>query len=120
MKFQAKKESFITHGVFKKTFEARDQKGRKYGASAWCWSQVLTPVPQEEIDRGWFGYIYEGEEELNGTTIFAYQPHGLRDGEYFGASQGTFYFRTIAERDAAVEKYFASSEKRAIKKAETV
>lgn len=115
MKFQAKKESFQTHGVFKRNFDFVDSKRRTIGASAWKWSQVLTPVPQEEIDRGWFGFIYEGEESLNGTTVFAYQPHGLRAGEYFGASQGTFYFRTEAERDAAAEKYFKNAEKRAAK-----
>ena len=117
MKFQAKAGSFLTHGTFKKTFDAIDSKGRKVGASVWKYSQVLTPVPQAEIDRGWFGFIYEGEEALSDTTIFAYEPRALRDGESFGASHRTHYFRTEAERDAACDKYFASAEKRAAKAA---
>lgn len=120
MRFQAKKDSCKTQEVKKITFDAADKKGRKIGASAWCCSQVLTPVPQEEIDRGWYGWIFEGADELNGATIYSYTPHGTRDGKDFGAFQGRFYFTSEQERDAAVAKYFANAEKRAIKKAATV
>jgi hypothetical protein len=118
MKFQIQKDSFKLVETKKITFNIADSKGRKVGASAMIFSQVLQPVPQEEIDRGgWFHWVMEGAEELSGTTVYGYEPQALRDGNFFGSSHACKRFFTEAERDAAVAKYFANAEKRAAKAA---
>lgn len=87
------------------TFDAVDEKGRKIGACA-----VQSVITWAEVgERAWGGSVPPG-------TYFAFYTYALRDGKKHGAMHKTKYFATEAERQKAVDRYFAGAHKRAEKK----
>jgi len=82
-----------------------DRFGRKIGA----W--IIT----YEID-----FVQAPPESYSGYTIeaghyFALRVSATRNGESYGASQPSGHFKTINERQIAINKYLASAQKRATK-----
>lgn len=76
------------------------------------------------IDRN-FGYL-DRMGRLIGARVriqdnivpdrpFSFVPTATRNGKRYGATSDFRCFRSAAERDAAIEKYFADAEKRAAK-----
>lgn len=88
----------------------RDTKGRVIGGRVRISTDTFEVAP--EANRGGWTYAQPGD------VRFAYTPSATRDGKDYGASQSRVSFLTAAERDAAVEKYFAGMAKRAAKAAE--
>ncbi len=88
----------------KRNFDVVDAKGRVIGGSVKTWTEerVVSDAKTNWLSS-WVGIKY------------FYEPHALRDGQYFGAIQNCKCFDTADERDAAVEKYFANATKRAVK-----
>jgi hypothetical protein len=87
-------------------FAAVDTKGRTFGARV----LTLTATYVARTDGMNWGYNI-----APGTIRYEARPHALRDGQMFGASQGTRSFETVAERDAWIARYFKDAEKRALK-----
>lgn len=86
----------------------KDRKGRVIGGLVQ--TATVTHVPVEE-GQTW------GYRRVAGSVVYTYTPSATRDGQRYGASQAMCDFDTAAERDAAVEKYFAGVAKRAAKNA---
>lgn len=94
-----------------RVFAHVDNKGRAIGAKAYKWTFEAAEGFHPEYRHG-----FRASRVPVGTN-FAFEPSATRGGESFGACQETRFFRTAAERDAAVAKYFADAEKRAAKTA---
>lgn len=98
-------------GRVERAFDAWDSKGRRIGARA----NLL------EADRTIFTtsvWVPDGQEApppKPAAHVYGFWPCATRDGEWFGASHPCSWFDTTAERDAAIAKYFAGAEKRAMK-----
>lgn len=88
-----------------------DRWGRLIGGRASTWEEhhEETGEPARADGRGFY---------RPAGHLFAFEPHAMRSGEVYGASQSTQYFTTAASRDAAVESYFVGMEKRARKTAD--
>ena len=93
-------------------FGVLDSKNREVGGSV---SLCVTTYTRDETRRPEQG----GRVCTPGSLGVWYtaRPHALRDGQPFGAIQGAQSFRTEAERDAYVARYFANAQKRARKAA---
>lgn len=89
-------------------FDFVDAKGRRIGG------RVILRVETRELHPVADPKGYSRLSKWVGSRFTA-EPHALRDGERFGASQATHYFETEGERDAYVAKYFRDAEKRAAK-----
>lgn len=98
-KFFNKTLSHHGFGVF-------DKKGREIGVRIELSDAVFTTIV-----HGDYGY------DMAPGMYYAFNPHATRDGHSYGASQSIQYFRTAAERDAAVRKYLAGARQRAEKTA---
>lgn len=93
-----------------RSFEAVDTKGRQFGATvrpfeidlvrrtADVWASCAGNFSQEEAGHRW-----------------GFAPHATRGGKLYGASQGSRLFTSKEDRDAAIEKYFTTAEKGALK-----
>jgi len=109
--------------VHTRDFGITDSKGRKLGARASTRDLCLTVAEYQDYgDRGSprLGKAKEhGVEWLRTGTpdgpCFTLHVAATRDGADFGASQPCRHFRTRAERDAALERYFRDAAKRAAK-----
>jgi hypothetical protein len=96
-------------------FDAFDNKGRRFGARATTYSIVYGPAEQVETWNYPSNVAGHAEQAAKAdTTRYAFRPHALRDGKPYGASHSEQQFATEAKRDAAVAKYFAQAEKRAL------
>lgn len=98
-----------------RTFDAFDTKGRRFGGRAVTFA--VDYVADTAQLWNYPGNIASAEARAPyaGTTRYGFRPHAMRGGKGYGASQGANEFATAAERDAAVAKYFAEAEKRALK-----
>jgi hypothetical protein len=96
--------------IERRDFGVRDSKGRAIGGLV----QRYTVETRLRTDAdGDYGIVYMLDAQPG--TFYCYKPHATRDGKSFGAIQPSVWFATAAERDAAVEKYFAGAAKRAPK-----
>ena len=87
-------------------FDKTDSKNRLIGARInTC--EVVT-IEHDETTKG---YYYNLEPN---TRYYALNVHATRDNIGFGAIQSTRYFKSKAERSAAVEKYLTGARKRAL------
>lgn len=86
-----------------RNFDAIDTKGRRFGARARVVLETRTPVTGGHRLSKWLGQQYRLDV------------HALRDGVSFGAGGNHTYHATLADAEAAVEKYFAGAEQRALK-----
>lgn len=91
--------------VTNRDFGVQDRFGRKIGAAAVTYE--TTYVELEDQTNG--GYTQPAGH------YFTFRPCATRNGIGYGASQGRHNFKTIEERQAAIDKYFAGAQKRAIK-----
>lgn len=89
-----------SYKVSKVSFNLNDEKGRNIGMHITRFSGVAT-----EDERGW-GY------DVAPGTVLAVRAMAARDGVSFGASHGTKYFATEAERDAYIAKRVRETKKR--------
>lgn len=85
----------------------RDSKGRTIGANISTGTLELIEIPEDY--QGWF---YADKEP---GTYYVLCVHATRGGESFGALQRERFFKTVAERDAAIAKYLKEAAKRAAK-----
>ncbi len=85
--------------------------GREVGARVSFYNVTVTELTGNPASY----YTVDSAAELG--EFFAFCPQATRNGEGFGACQSFRHFRTVAERDAAVAKYFKDAEKRATKAA---
>lgn len=105
----------VDEGRADRHFDAFDNKGRQFGAMV---RKFRCAYVADEVELWDFPQNIKSatkRAERAGRTYYGFRPHALRDGALFGASHGEQHFSTAAERDAAVEKYFAQAEKRAMK-----
>ncbi len=94
-----------------RAFKVFDSKGREVGARVSFYNVTVTELTGNPASY----YTVDSAAELG--EFFAFCPQATRNGEGFGACQSFRHFRTVAERDAAVAKYFKDAEKRATKAA---
>lgn len=87
----------------RRTFADLDKKGRTIGGI----------VTLREVDMAPGEDQYGSYCNMEPGHYFTMTPQATRNGSGYGASQFTRYFKTEAERTAAVEKYFADAAKRA-------
>lgn len=87
----------------RETFEVRDRKLRSVGALV----NIAMAEATESDGVGYGGY----EPGL----YWSFRPSATRSGVEYGATQPRQYFKTEAEMEAAIAKYFASAKKRALK-----
>lgn len=87
-------------------FGVLDRKGRSIGATVW-----LREVGMAEGKSAHGSYYNMAPGHYFVMTVQA-----TRAGVAYGACQQRQYFKTEAERDAAVEKYFREAAKRAAKR----
>lgn len=92
-------------------FGVRDTKGRVIGGRV-----VLFEADRAVVEQQLYVGCKQGEVKPAGR-VYGYRPNATRDGEWFGAIQGTQWFDSAEQRDAAVVRYFANAEKRAKKAA---
>lgn len=93
-------------GEIAKRFGVFDQKGRELGAKLNLLSETFTAF--EEPVCGVYYNVEPGR-------YFSFVPKATRSGVPFGASQAVRRFRTLEERNEAIDKYFRDAEKRARK-----
>lgn len=107
--------SAVKTGVLVKQFDAVDTKGRRFGARVALFSAewVACDVTLWNLPHNIAGVAERAA--FAGKTRYSFVPHATRDGDPFGACQAAREFATAAERDAAVEKYFATAERGALK-----
>lgn len=96
-------------------FDAADNKGRRFGAMAYTFAVAYEACTEQYWDFPQNLESAAARAAYAGTTRYGFRPHALRDGRPFGACHSPNEFATVAERDAAVRKYFAAAEKRALK-----
>ena len=94
--------------VFAREFAAYDTKGRRFGTRAYV-EHTEYKLRDNEGHSGWFGY------RVAPGIYWEYTPQTTRGGRSYGAIQRANRFNTEAECLAAVERYFAQAEKRALK-----
>lgn len=99
-------------------FGVVDERGRRMGALIDFYEFDLVEVEEAEREartrssdvnlrcRGYFN--------AEPGHYFAYCPHATRNGRRFGALQATPWFKTEAEREAAVAKYLNGAQRRAM------
>lgn len=96
-----------------RTFDAFDTKGRQFGArvrlTTYEYAETTSEVWNSPRTIDWL------KNQPAPGTHYGFRPHAERGGKSYGASQGDRIFPTEAERDAAVEKYFATAERGALK-----
>lgn len=80
-------------------FGIYDNKKREIGALVYTWQHT---APR------WYG-------DTQVVGFYYFRPQAMRGGETFGACKPPQGFRTEAERDAAVAKYFRGARERAHK-----
>lgn len=84
-------------------FDAIDTKGRRFGARARILLETRTPAAGGHSLSKWVGQQY------------CLEVQALRDGVSFGGGSNDTYHATLADAQAAAEKYFAGAEQRALK-----
>ena len=84
-------------------FDAVDTKGRRFGARVHISHEMRTPVAGGSSLSKWLGGMYRLDVQA------------LRNGISFGGGYNRTYHDTLAEAQAAAEKYFAGAEQRALK-----
>jgi hypothetical protein len=94
-------------------FGINDSRGREIGAQIYTYEETHTEISDEAAAASYSGY-YTGVEP---GLYFGFRPHATRNGSTYGALQHGARFATVAERDAAIEKYLAGARKRAAKAA---
>lgn len=102
-------QNTVKTGRQARDFNVLDKKGRAIGGVA-----NLYEADRTIAERELYVSCPQGEVKPAGR-VYGYSPHATRDGEWFGAIQGTQWFDTAEQRDAAVARYFANAEKRAKK-----
>lgn len=83
-----------------------DNKNREIGMTAVTWEFEL--VSDEPVDLGGGAFSYNFPDIQEGY-YFAARAQATRNGEYFGASQHTKYFKTRVERDLYLAKRWKDS-----------
>lgn len=106
--------SDVRTGQETREFDAVDTKGRRFGAAATKTTQVYE-TQQRAIWPTAHNLANANENRRPDGTYYAFRPTAMRGGDFFGASHGENIYASEAERDAAVERYFADAEKRALK-----
>lgn len=91
-------------------FGLKDAHGRAIGARISRFEFTATPT-----DEFLYG-VYLLPEGMEGR-VFAFYPQAMRNDVKYGASQQSRYFRTEAEREAAITEYLRNATKRAAAKA---
>lgn len=89
-------------------FGLYDAKGREIGAMATLSRCEFTEISDEAAKLRPYYRIEPG-------GYLTFRPQAQRDGLSFGACQPVKYLKTEAERDEAIEAYFAGALKRAQK-----
>jgi hypothetical protein len=84
-------------------FDAIDTKGRRFGARAIIKLETRTPSTESNSLTKWIGQRYRLEVQA------------LRNGVSFGGGCHDSLHDTLADVQAAAEKYFAGAEQRALK-----
>jgi hypothetical protein len=104
------KTQAINTAIIAESFGVVDCKGRVIGAHAWTFELDFVEISQDAPSY----YTMEPGH------YFVFCPQAIRDRVSFGAIQRDRYFKTEAERDAAVNKYLIDARKRAVKLAAKV
>jgi len=99
--------SYTLQDTVRRQFPVKDKRGRTIGAAVARFSiQVIESEEPRSTPRA----------PIDGVgTYYGMCPHAERDGKSYGACQPDQFFKTVEERDRAVEKYFAGAAKRACK-----
>lgn len=100
----------VAQGSETREFDAVDSKGRRFGASAYKFHRDYSRKVGEVA-----AYCAHNMCQRPAGRYFGFRPQAMRGGERYGASHGETLYSTEAERDAAVAKYFADAQKRALK-----
>lgn len=101
--------------------DAGDRLGRRIGARVCRFTSTLNvwhdSATGEPAPRGadWHTPRPAGGFEPRPGTVWCYEPHALRNGKVYGASQPTSMFDSEADREAAVARYLRDARKRAAK-----
>lgn len=88
------------------SFEVTDRFGRVIGAN--IYTSTIEFVASGKQSGWWL---------IEPGKYFAFCPQASRDCRNYGAQRGDQYFKTLAEREAAIIKYLAAARKRAVKNA---
>lgn len=103
-------------GRIDRTFDAFDGKGRQFGAMVRKFTATYEAQTWENM---WETPTMRASAAAMAAKVgrphYGFRPHAMRGGQLYGASQMGREFDTVAERDAAIEAYFASAEKGALK-----
>jgi hypothetical protein len=110
----ARRTAYASVGYLEHQFDAFDTKHRQFGARV-----ILTVSTFEDQETELWNYPnnlrHANENRRPAGTYFGFRPHALRAGKLYGASHGEQLFADENERNAAVSRYFAEAEKRALK-----
>lgn len=101
----------LNEGTERHEFEARDSRGRVIGSRITFSVVTFEPLTAEETGKRGYYTIVPG-------TYYVVDTHATRDGKDYGAIQPDQRFTTELDRFNYVEKYLATAEKRAAKKAQ--
>ena len=86
-----------------KYFGIFDPRGREIGAQIRTFDATFEPIPEGDA---WYYHMEPGH-------YYALKVWATRDGKPFGAMQSTRFFKTIEERQGAIDKYLKYAQKRA-------
>lgn len=110
----ARRTAYASVGHIDRQFDAFDTKHRQFGARV-----TLTVSTFEDQETELWDYPSNrqhcDENRRPAGTYFGFRPRALRAGKPYGSSHGEQLFADENERNAAVSRYFAEAEKRALK-----